>query len=204
MSSGHIFSDNDVDAESTTDCLSQPAGPSDSAAPSCCAAPDIANPSAAGGFVTVDEPRITLSAGVMVKVTRWKKHWLGRKCRWRSRRGPWGGWGAGFLGSVLWRRWSMRTDACWGRAGQEEGQVDENMIKGKQLGHIRIPKVSCKVYSCKIYCILFIQFINISARRQCNSNYYIFIEASLNSNWHPEEAYSWGVWGGGGVCMSGS
>ena len=140
-----------------------------------------------------DEPRITLSAGVMVKVTRWKKHWLGRKCRWRSRRGPWGGWGAGFLGSVLWRRWSMRTDACWGRAGQEEGQVDENMIKGKQLGHIRIPKVSCKVYSCKIYCILFIQFINISARRQCNSNYYIFIEASLNSNWHPEEAYFWSV-----------
>ena len=86
MSSGHIFSDNDVDAESTTDCLSQPAGPSDSVGPSVCAgpsgrvapsdraAPDIANPSAAGGFVTVDEPRITLSAGVMVKVTRWKKH----------------------------------------------------------------------------------------------------------------------------------
>ena len=68
--------------------------------------------------------------------------------------------------------------------------IDENMMRGNQLCHIRIPKVSCIVYSCKIYCILFIQFINISARRQCNSNYYIFIEASLNSNWHPEEASS--------------
>ena len=67
MSSGHIFSDNDMDTESTTDCLSEPAGPSDSAgpsvragpygraAPSDRAAPDIANPSAAGGFVTVEE-----------------------------------------------------------------------------------------------------------------------------------------------------